>query len=308
MKKIYLKSKSDNERLDVYIFNELKSLGYKDISRSKLQKLIKSSDILVNRCKSKSNYILKINDEIEVMLNEEENKDIKAEDINIDIVYQDEYLAIINKPQGMVVHPGDGNWSGTLVNGLIYHLDKLSDFNEDHIRPGIVHRIDKDTSGLLIVAKTNFAHESLAKQLEEHTVVRKYITLVEGNFKEEFGTIDFPISRNPKDRKKMSVVDGGRKAITHFKVLKRYRGYTLLEAKLETGRTHQIRVHMNYIKHPIVGDATYGSRKQKFKLDGQLLHAKTVGFIHPHSKEYMEFNAPIPDYFKNVLNKLDINN
>lgn len=208
----------------------------------------------------------------------------------------------MNKPQGMVVHPAPGNPDGTLVNGLLYHCS-LSDIN-GVVRPGIVHRIDKDTSGLLIVAKTNEAHESLSKQLKERKAMRRYYCIVNGNIKEDSGTINKPIGRHPIDRKKMAVVAGGREAVTHFKVLERFGQYTLVECVLETGRTHQIRVHMASIGHSIVGDPVYGAKKERFKTNGQLLHAKTIGFEHPKTKEVMEFDSELPEYFKDVLNKL----
>ncbi len=300
MKKVLLKSEYDGVRIDSFLADSVDNL-----SRSKAQKLIKALKVSVNGKNIKPNHIIKSGDEIEVELEDEKKIVIGPEDIELDIVYEDEDLAVVFKPQGMVVHPGEGNWSGTLVNALLFHMDSLSTVNDDEIRPGIVHRLDKDTSGLLIVAKSDFAHINLAKQIEEHTVLRKYIALVEGIIKEESGKIDLPISRSTSDRKKMAVVDGGRRAVTHFKVLKRFKDYSLVEARLETGRTHQIRVHMNYIKHPIVGDPVYGIRKQKFKLDGQLLHAETIGFDHPRTGEYMEFSTEMPDYFKRIVNILE---
>lgn len=297
--KIQADEDCEKERVDLFV-----SHIWGDVSRAKIQKMISDGDIKVNGKEVKPKYTVKCSDVIEIDYDPSLDKiEIEPEDIAISVVYEDEHLAVVDKAQGMVVHPGDGNYRGTLVNAILYRMDSLSDINGE-IRPGIVHRIDKDTSGLLLIAKTNKAHESLAKQLEEHTVNRRYEALVEGVIKEDKGTIDAPIGRNPSDRKKMAVVEGGKHAVTHFKVVKRYENYTLIEAKLETGRTHQIRVHMQFINHPLVGDPTYGIKKQKFKLNGQLLHAKTLGFIHPATGEYMEFHSELPDYFKDVLRKL----
>lgn len=299
---VKIKADEKGDRLDVFLSESEELEGR---SRSFIQKLIKEGKISVNGKMKKAKYSVKPGDEIEVEI-EEEEEDGKPEPQNIDlnIIYEDEDLAAVYKPQGMVVHPADGNKDGTLVNALLYHMDSLSDVNGGDIRPGIVHRIDKDTSGVLLVAKNNKAHESLAKQLEEHSVTRKYLALVEGRIKEDKGTVDAPIGRNPSDRKKMAVVEGGRRAVTHFRVVERFEDNTLVEAQLETGRTHQIRVHMKYIKHPVVGDPVYGIRKQRFRLEGQLLHAHTIGFIHPSTGEYMEFSYPLPDYFEEVLRKL----
>lgn len=299
---VKIKADEKGDRLDVFLSESEELEGR---SRSFIQKLIKEGKIAVNGKMKKAKYSVKPGDEIEVEI-EEEEEDGKPEPQNIDlnIIYEDEDLAVVYKPQGMVVHPADGNKDGTLVNALLYHMDSLSDINGGDIRPGIVHRIDKDTSGVLLVAKNNKAHESLAKQLEEHSVTRKYLALVEGRIKEDKGTVDAPIGRNPSDRKKMAVVEGGRRAVTHFRVVERFEDNTLVEAQLETGRTHQIRVHMKYIKHPVVGDPVYGIRKQRFRLEGQLLHAHTIGFIHPSTGEYMEFSYPLPDYFEEVLRKL----
>ncbi len=299
---VKIKADEKGDRLDVFLSESEELEGR---SRSFIQKLIKEGKISVNGKMKKAKYSVKPGDEIEVEI-EEEEEDGKPEPQNIDlnIIYEDEDLAVVYKPQGMVVHPADGNKDGTLVNALLYHMDSLSDVNGGDIRPGIVHRIDKDTSGVLLVAKNNKAHESLAKQLEEHSVTRKYLALVEGRIKEDKGTVDAPIGRNPSDRKKMAVVEGGRRAVTHFRVVERFEDNTLVEAQLETGRTHQIRVHMKYIKHPVVGDPVYGIRKQRFRLEGQLLHAHTIGFIHPSTGEYMEFSYPLPDYFEEVLRKL----
>lgn len=287
------------KRIDIFLAENIKG-----ISRSFAKKLLDNKNVTVNGKSVKSNYKLKLNDFINVTVPEPKTLEICANDIDLDIIYEDEDLIVINKPQGMVVHPAVGNYEGTLVNALLAHCgENLSEIN-GVIRPGIVHRIDKDTSGCLVVAKNNHTHLSLVKQIKEHTVTRKYIAIVHGNIKEDSVTIDAPIGRHPIDRKKMAVVAGGRRAVTHFTVLERFGEYTLIEAKLETGRTHQIRVHMSYINHPVLGDPIYGPKKQKFKLQGQALHAKTLGFIHPTKNKYMEFEAPVPRYFEELLEKL----
>lgn len=286
----------ENKRIDNYLSETL------DISRSQIQKYIKENYITVNNQEVKSSYVLKETDEIEVNIKEEE-KIISAtpEKMDLNIVYEDNDVIVINKPNGMVVHPGNGNYSHTLANGLMYH-SKLSDINGS-FRPGIVHRIDAYTTGLLMVAKNNFAHASLAKQLEEKTVTRKYIALVWGVIKSDTGTIDAPIGRDKLDRKKMAVTDiNSKKAITHFKVLERLNNATLIELSLETGRTHQIRVHMNYIGHPVVNDPVYGKRKL-IDSTGQCLHAKVIGFNHPRTNKYLEFDSELPECFTNILNK-----
>ncbi|RKD34339.1 RluA family pseudouridine synthase [Thermohalobacter berrensis] len=290
----------DNERVDAFLASELD-----DVSRSYIKKLIKKDLVRVNDKKVKPKYIVSQGDIIVVQLPEPKKLEIKPEDIPIEIVYEDEDVAVVNKPQGMVVHPAPGHHSGTLVNALLYHLDSLSSIN-GIIRPGIVHRIDKDTSGLLMIAKNNNAHNKLSEQLKEHTITRRYYALVKGNIKEDSGTVNAPVGRHPVDRKKMAVTNKNSKnAVTHFTVLERFGDYSLIEAKLETGRTHQIRVHMKYIKHPIVGDPVYGSKNQKFKLNGQLLHAKVIGFNHPRTDEYMEFDSELPEHFQRVLNVLE---
>lgn len=286
------------DRLDIYISDKLD-----EVSRNLAQKLIKDGKVTVDGRLKKPKYMVKTGEEILIEMEQDELQ-ILPEDIYLNIVYEDDYLAVVNKPQGMVVHPATGNYTQTLVNGLIYHLDSLSDLNGSD-RPGIVHRIDKDTSGLLIVAKNNFAHEHLAKQLKAHTTNRRYYALVEGVIKEDSGRIDAPIARHKTDRKKMTVSEESeRNAVTHFKVLQRFKEHTLIEARLETGRTHQIRVHMKFINHPVVGDKVYGYKNQKFNLEGQLLHAKTIGFIHPQTEEYMEFSSELPSYFEELLKKL----
>ncbi|WP_352419945.1 RluA family pseudouridine synthase [Proteiniborus sp.] len=289
----------DNERIDLFLSQEIN-----DVSRSFIQKLIKEGLVKVNNKEVKAKYVVSEGDYIKVYLPEPKKLDIEAENIPIDIVYEDEDVAVVNKPQGMVVHPAPGNYKGTLVNALLYHLNSLSSIN-GIIRPGIVHRIDKDTSGLLMIAKNDLAHEELSKQLKAHTINRIYNTLVDGNIKEDKGTIDAPIGRHPVDRKKMTVTSqNSREAVTHFKVLERFGQYTFIEAKLETGRTHQIRVHMSFINHPVAGDPVYGSKNQRFKTKGQLLHAKTIGFIHPRTKEYLEFDSSLPEQFMKILNIL----
>lgn len=287
----------EDTRLDLYLSNQLDQL-----SRSFIQKLIEQEKIKINGKQEKlKKYKVKENDVIEIEIPLPERLDIKPENIPIEIIYEDEDVVIVDKPQGMVVHPAPGNYSGTLVNALLYHCKTLSSIN-GVIRPGIVHRIDKDTSGLLMVAKNDKAHRSLAEQLKEHTIHRVYAALVHGNIKEEKGTIDAPIGRHPVDRLKMAVTDKNSKnAVTHFEVQQRFGNYTLIEAKLETGRTHQIRVHMAYIQHPLVGDPVYGFKKEKYHLQGQALHAKVLGFLHPSTSKYMEFDSPLPDYFQKLL-------
>lgn len=288
------------KRIDVYIAE------YKEeLSRSRVQKLIENGLVTVNGKAVKSNYKLRKGDILEVEIPDPEPLEIEAEDIPLDIIYEDKDVVIVNKPQGMVVHPAPGHYSETLVNALMYHCkDDLSGIN-GQMRPGIVHRIDKDTSGVLMIAKSDAAHNSLAQQLAVHSITRKYYAVVCGNIKEDSGTVDKPIGRSPKDRKKMAVVQGGRRAVTHYRVLERFGGkYTLIEAQLETGRTHQIRVHMASLGHPLLGDTVYGSEKQPFKLQGQVLHAKVLGFNHPSDGRYVEFESPLPEYFEKLLTKL----
>ncbi|QGU95130.1 RluA family pseudouridine synthase [Clostridium bovifaecis] len=287
-----------NSRLDVFL-----AKNFEDKSRSYIQKLIEEENIKVNGKSKKSNYKLKLKDIVSIDIPEVEELVVKAEDIPLDILYEDQDVIVINKPQGMVVHPAPGNYSGTLVNALLYHCKDLSGIN-GVARPGIVHRIDKDTSGILVIAKNDNAHKKLANQLKEHTMKREYIALLEGRLKNDKGTIDKPIGRNPKDRLKMDVVQGGKKAVTHYEVLERYERNTLVKCVLETGRTHQIRVHMASIGHPLVGDPVYGFKKSKFTLNGQMLHAKKLGFIHPSLEKYIEFESDLPNYFNEVLKKL----
>ena len=285
-----------NDRIDNYLGN------ITDISRTKISKMIKEHKILVNDNEIKSSYMLKNGDIIKMEEYIEEEMDVEPEEMNLDIVYEDDDVIVVNKANGVVVHPAVGNTKHTLVNGLLYHSKKLSDINGE-FRPGIVHRIDAYTTGLLMVAKNNKAHEILAKQLEEKTTTRKYIALVWGVVNTDTGTIDAPIGRDTNDRKKMAVTDiNAKDAITHFKVLERYSNATLIELQLETGRTHQIRVHMNYIGYPVVNDPVYGRRKI-IDSTGQCLHAKTLGFIHPKTNKYMEFDSELPECFLNILNQ-----
>lgn len=285
-------------RIDKYLIQKL------EFSRSKIQRLIDSNHILVNNKPTKNNYILHLNDEITVQEDDTEKLDIQPEAIPLDIYYEDDYLLVVNKPSGMVVHPAPGNHEKTLVNALMHHCNnKLSGINGE-IRPGIVHRIDKDTSGLLLVAKTDEVHNDLANQISKKTVTRKYLALVEGTIHEDTATIDAPIGRDLNNRKKMAVTNiNSKNAITHLKILERYPKATLVECRLETGRTHQIRVHLNYIGHPVVNDPVYGHKKLDDKEFGQMLHAKTLGFIHPVTKKYLEFTAEPPAKFQEILEK-----
>lgn len=274
-----------------------------DRSRSHIQNLIDNDAVLVNGKNIKSNYKLRENDVITMNMPEPEELKVEPENIEIDIVYEDEDIIVVNKKQGMVVHPAPGNYNGTLVNALLYHCKDLSGIN-GVIRPGIVHRIDKDTSGIIVVAKNDLAHSKLTEQFKVHSIKREYYALTEGVFKNDSGLVDQPLARHPQDRIKMAIVKDGRRAVTHYEVLERYKSNTLVKCSLETGRTHQIRVHMAYLGHPLVGDPVYGYKKQKFKLEGQMLHAKTLGFVHPTKNEYVEFNSELPDYFLEVLSKL----
>ena len=273
-----------------------------DYSRSKIKKMIEEGYILVNDKEVKVSYLLRENDHIEIK-EYIENNDIIPENIPLDIYYEDDDLIVVNKESGMVVHPAPGNYSGTLVNALMYHTNNLSTINTN-IRPGIVHRIDADTSGLLLVAKNDKAHNILAEAIQKKEVVREYVALVEGVINEDTATIDAPIGRDIHDRKKMAVTsENSKDAVTHIRVLERYDKATLIRCKLETGRTHQIRVHLNYIGHPIVNDPVYGKKKLIDKDFGQMLHAEKIGFVHPTTKEYMEFTAPLPDKFIKILEK-----
>lgn len=297
--KITITQDNKNERLDVFLERELDGF-----SRSSIKKNIDDGNILLNGQKVKAGMKLKDGDIVDVNIPEPKEISTKPQDIDINIIYEDEDIVVINKEQGMVVHPAVGNYDGTLVNALLYKVKDLSGINGE-IRPGIVHRLDKDTSGLLVVAKNDNAHRFLAKQLEDKTCHRNYIALCDGNFKEDTGRIQTQIDRDKKDRKKMAVTSsGGRVAITDYKVLERFGRYTLVEFSLKTGRTHQIRVHSKHMGHPVVGDVTYGRQKQEFKLNGQLLHAYKLEFIHPTTKEMVSFECELPDYFEKILTKV----
>ncbi|WP_394137021.1 RluA family pseudouridine synthase [Cytobacillus oceanisediminis] len=271
-------------------------------SRTQVQQWIKDGNVLVNGQKPKTNYKCTVNDQIEITIPEPEELDVVPEEMNLDIYYEDQDVLVVNKPKGMVVHPAAGHGTGTLVNGLMAHCKDLSGIN-GVMRPGIVHRIDKDTSGLLMVAKNDLAHESLVNQLMKKTVTRKYRAIVHGVIPHDYGTVDAPIARDPKDRQSMTVVDNGKHAVTHFHVLERFKDFTLVECQLETGRTHQIRVHMKYIGYPLAGDPKYGPRKT-LDLGGQALHAGVLGFDHPRTGEYLEFEAPLPSYFQELIDNL----
>lgn len=289
-------------RIDRYLSDQCE-----DLSRSYLQKLLKDGGVSVNGKPVKSNYKVAPGDKIELDVPDAVEPEIEAEPMNLDIVYEDSDIILINKPKGMVVHPAAGHYSGTLVNGLMYHCkDDLSGIN-GVMRPGIVHRIDMDTTGVLIVCKNDKAHNAIAEQLKVHSITRKYYAIVHGVLKDETGTINAPIGRHPVDRKKMSINEkNGKEAVTHYRVLKRFRRFTYVECQLETGRTHQIRVHMSSIGHPLLGDQVYGPAKCPFSgLQGQTLHAGVLGIVHPTTGEYMEFSAPLPEYFENLLRKLE---
>lgn len=291
----------EGERLDKYL-----SVIYPDISRSFFQKIIKENMVLVNDQPQKANYRLRVEDIVTIHFPDAVTTAIEPEDIPLDILYEDEDLLVVNKPKGMVVHPSAGHYTHTLVNAIMFHCkDSLSGINGE-IRPGIVHRIDMDTTGSLIVCKNDESHIKIAQQIKDHSVNRIYEGIVCGNVSQDEGTITGAIGRNPKDRKKMAINEvNGKPAITHYKVLKRFQNYTYMQFQLETGRTHQIRVHMASIGHPLLGDSLYSSGKSPYKnLQGQTLHAKTIGFVHPTTGAYMEYSAPLPDYFEKLLNSL----
>ena len=294
---IHITEEQKGERIDKVI-----SAVDEEWSRSQISNWVKDGHIKVNGETVKPNYKVRLEDEILITPPLLEELDAEPENLDLDIVYEDEDVLVVNKPKGMVVHPAPGHASGTLVNGLMYHCTDLSGIN-GIVRPGIVHRIDKDTSGLLMVAKNDLAHTSLVEQLVEKSVTRKYLALVHGHIAHDKGTIEAPIARDPKERQKMAVVDKGKHAVTHFTVLERFGDFTLVECRLETGRTHQIRVHMRYIGFPLVGDPKYGPRKT-MDVGGQALHAGVIGFIHPRTKEYLEFSAPLPTEFEELLETL----
>ena len=302
MKKICMQAEAAyaGERIDKYLAEVMN-----DYSRSFLQKQLKESNVTVGGKPVKASYKLGEDDEITVFVPDSQEPDIQAEDIPLDILYEDDQLLIVNKPKGIVVHPSAGHYSGTLVNALMFHCkDQLSGIN-GVLRPGIVHRIDMDTTGALAVCKTDLAHQSLAAQLKEHTITRRYRAIVHGNLPMDEGRIEGTIGRHPTERKKMAVnVKNGKPAVTHYRVLERFGNFTYIECRLETGRTHQIRVHMSSIGFPLLGDQVYGPKKCPFpSLQGQTLHAMTLGFIHPKTGEYMEFSAPLPEYFDKLLKK-----
>lgn len=288
-----------DERLDKFL-----SVMLPDQSRSYLQKIIKDGNVLVNGEPKKSSYRLEDGDEVTADLPELKSPDIEPENIPLDILYEDDSILMVNKPKGMVVHPSAGHYTGTLVNAVLWHCQgQLSGINGVS-RPGIVHRIDKDTTGVLVVCKNDAAHNAVAAQLKEHSITRKYRAIVHGVIKEDEGTVDAPIGRHPTERKKMaSGVKNGKRAVTHYRVLERFQGYTYVECQLETGRTHQIRVHMASIHHPLLGDTVYGPAKDSHHLEGQTLHAMVLGLIHPVTGEYLEVEAPLPEYFENLLKK-----
>lgn len=291
----------DEELFDIRIDRYLSEL-LPDVSRSFIQKLLKDNEILLNDKPVKANYKVQPSDKININIPKPVEANIVAENIPLDIIYEDDDFLIVNKPKDMVVHPAPGHYTGTLVNGLMYHCkNHLSNIN-GVLRPGIVHRIDKDTTGALIICKNDYSHNFIAEQLKVHSITRKYVGIVQGVVKDESGTINAPIGRHPVNRKEMAINHkNGKEAVTHYKVLKRLDKYTFMEFQLETGRTHQIRVHMASIHHPLLGDTVYNHNKCPFKLEGQCLHAKTIGFIHPTTKEYVEFEAPIPEYMEHLL-------
>lgn len=293
----------EEERIDKCISSYME-----DLSRSYIQKVIKDGNVFVNDAAVRANYRVKVDDRVRFVIPDSVEPDIPAQDIPLDVLYEDKDLLIVNKPKGMVVHPAPGHYKGTLVNAIMYHCKGgLSGIN-GVMRPGIVHRIDKDTTGSIIVCKNDEAHNAVAKLLKAHDITRKYRAVVHGNVKDARGTVDAPIGRHPVDRKKMAINErNGKRAVTHYSVLERFGQYTYIECELETGRTHQIRVHMASIGHPLLGDAVYSGRKQPFRLEGQVLHAMTIGFVHPGSGAYVEFEAPLPAYFEALLQKLRTN-
>lgn len=309
---IIVQENSSNKRLDSFIAEKIE-----DLSRTGIQKLIEDGKVLVNGKKEKASYKPVEGDKILVIIEQKPQLDLKAQKIPVPVIYEDNDIIVVNKPKGMVVHPANGNPDGTLVNALLGMFEESESESNDenlndgtlsniggNVRPGIVHRLDKDTSGLLIVAKNDVAHIKMSKEIQDRLVTKKYIALVKGNIPENEATIDLPIARSTKDRKKMAVDEKGKNAVTHFRVLKRYDKYTLLELKIDTGRTHQIRVHLSYIGHPVVGDEVYSNGKNEFGVKGQMLHARFLEFKHPMSGQEIKLEAPLPEYFEDVLNQL----
>lgn len=292
--------KESGKRLDIVITENVQN-----ITRAMVQKLINSNNILVNGKKEKSSYKSKVGDTVTVNIPKPSNSQIKAQDIPVPIIYEDDDIIVVNKPKGMVVHPANGNPDGTLVNAILWKCKGSLSGIGGKIRPGIVHRLDKDTSGLLIIAKNDKAHLNMSKQIKDREVTKKYIALVRGVIAENEATIDMPIGRSKLDRKKMAIVKNGKKAVTHFKVLKRYNNYTLLDIKIDTGRTHQIRVHMAQIGYPVVGDEVYSNGKNEFGVKGQMLHAKSLDFKHPITGKQMHLEAELPKYFQDIIHRLD---
>lgn len=299
MKNVIVNENDKGKRLDIYIAE-----NFNELSRTMIKKLIESNNILVNDKSEKVSYKVQANDNISIDIPEAKETKLKAQEIPLDIIYEDSDIIVINKPKGMVVHPANGNPDGTLVNAILSICKNSLSGIGGELRPGIVHRLDKDTSGLIIVAKNDKAHINMSEQIKERNVKKTYIALVRGNVPEEEATINMPIGRSTKDRKKMAVTKNGKQAITHFKVLKRYSKYTLLEIKIETGRTHQIRVHMAEIGYPVVGDTVYSNGKNEFGIEGQMLHAYKLEFMHPITNKHMELTAPLPQYFEEILKKL----
>ena len=299
MENVIVNENDKGKRLDIYIAE-----NFNELSRTMIKKLIESNNILVNDKSEKVSYKVQANDNISIDIPEAKETKLKAQEIPLDIIYEDSDIIVVNKPKGMVVHPANGNPDGTLVNAILAICKNSLSGIGGELRPGIVHRLDKDTSGLIIVAKIDNAHINMSEQIKERNVKKTYIALVRGNVPEEEATINMPIGRSTKDRKKMAVTKNGKQAITHFKVLKRYSKYTLLEIKIETGRTHQIRVHMAEIGYPVVGDAVYSNGKNEFGIEGQMLHAYKLEFMHPITNKHMELTAPLPQYFEEILKKL----
>ena len=299
-KRVIEVKENENKRLDAYI-----SEVDEKLSRTTVKRLLDEGKILVNGKFPKASYKVSANDKIEIEIPEVKETKLEAQDIPVPIIYEDNDIIVVNKPKGMVVHPANGNPDGTLVNAILSMCKGSLSGIGGEIRPGIVHRLDKDTSGLLIVAKNDEAHMKMSKQIQDRKVEKRYIALVRGNVPDDEATIDMPIARSKVDRKKMAVDKNGKEAVTHFKVLKRYGNYTLLEIKIDTGRTHQIRVHMSYMGYPVVGDSVYSSGKNEFRVEGQMLHARYLKFKHPISGKELNLEAPIPEYFQKVLNELD---